>query len=170
LDFQLGCAANAQALIPSPDQFTYFQGGGFDRSLLSFMQVDRFGNVNVSRLAAKPHVTAGAGGFIDITARARNLVFSGYFTAGGLGPGFEGGELRIVKEGRARKFIADVEHVTFSGRRALAQGQQAVYITERCVLRLETHGLTVVEIAPGVDLERDVLGQSNISLHVSPAL
>ena len=137
LDFQFGCAANAQALIPSPDQFTYFQGGGFDRSLLSFMQVDRFGNVNVSRLAAKPHVTAGAGGFIDITARARNLVFSGYFTAGGLELAFEDGELRIVKEGRARKFVADVEHVTFSGRRALAQGQQVVYITERCVLRLE---------------------------------
>jgi propionate CoA-transferase len=129
LDFQFGCAANAQALIPSPDQFTYFQGGGFDRSLLSFMQVDRFGNVNVSRLAAKPHVTAGAGGFIDITARARNLVFSGYFTAGGLELAFEDGELRIVKEGRARKFVADVEHVTFSGRRALAQGQQVIYIT-----------------------------------------
>jgi acyl CoA:acetate/3-ketoacid CoA transferase len=170
LDFQFGCAANAQALIPSPDQFTYFQGGGFDRSLLSFMQVDRFGNVNVSRLAAKPHVTAGVGGFIDITARARNLVFSGYFTAGGLELAFEDGELRIVKEGRARKFVADVEHVTFSGRRALAQGQQVVYITERCMLRLETDGLTVVEIAPGVNLERDVLAQSDIPLRVSPTL
>jgi propionate CoA-transferase len=170
LDFQFGCAANAQALIPSPDQFTYFQGGGFDRSLLSFMQVDRFGNVNVSRLAAKPHVTAGAGGFIDITARARNLVFSGYFTAGGLELAFEDGELRIVKEGRARKFVADVEHVTFSGRRALAQGQQVIYITERCVLRLEADGLTVVEVAPGVDLERDVLGQSDIPLRVDPSL
>jgi len=170
LDFQFGCAANAQALVPSPDQFTYFQGGGFDRSLLSFMQVDRFGNVNVSRLAAKPHVTAGAGGFIDITARARNLVFSGYFTAGGLELAFEDGELRIVKEGRARKFVADVEHVTFSGRRALAQGQQVIYITERCVLRLETDGLTLVEVAPGVDIERDVLAQSNIPLRVSPTL
>ncbi len=170
LDFQFGCAANAQALVPSPDQFTYFQGGGFDRSLLSFMQVDRFGNVNVSRLAAKPHVTAGAGGFIDITARARNLVFSGYFTAGGLELAFEDGELRIVKEGRARKFVADVEHVTFSGRRALAQGQQVIYITERCVLRLETDGLTLVEVAPGVDIERDVLAQSNILLRVSPTL
>ncbi|MFL5801636.1 MAG: acyl CoA:acetate/3-ketoacid CoA transferase [Roseiflexaceae bacterium] len=170
LDFQFGCAANAQALIPAPDQFTYFQGGGFDRSLLSFMQVDRFGNVNVSRLAAKPHVTAGAGGFIDITARARNLVFSGYFTAGGLELNFDNGELHIVKEGRARKFVADVEHVTFSGRRALTQGQHVVYVTERCVLRLERDGLTVVEIAPGVQLERDVLAQSDIPLRVSPAL
>jgi acyl CoA:acetate/3-ketoacid CoA transferase len=170
LDFQFGCAANAQALIPSPDQFTYFQGGGFDRSLLSFMQVDRLGNVNVSRLAAKPHVTAGAGGFIDITARARNLVFSGYFTAGGLELAFENDGLQIVKEGRARKFVPEVEHVTFSGRRALEQGQKAVYITERCVLRLESDGLTVVEIAPGVDLERDILGQSAIPLRVSPTL
>ncbi|HEY3227636.1 MAG TPA: acyl CoA:acetate/3-ketoacid CoA transferase [Roseiflexaceae bacterium] len=170
LDFQFGCAANAQALIPSPDQFTYFQGGGFDRSLLSFMQVDRFGNVNVSRLAAKPHVTAGVGGFIDITARARNLVFSGYFTAGGLELNVDNGELHIVKEGRARKFVADVEHVTFSGRRALTQGQHVVYITERCVLRLERDGLMVVEIAPGVNLERDVLAQSDIPLRVSPAL
>jgi acyl CoA:acetate/3-ketoacid CoA transferase len=170
LDFQFGCAANAQAIVPSPDQFTYFQGGGFDRSLLSFMQVDRYGNVNVSRLAAKPHVTAGVGGFIDITARARHLVFSGYFTAGGLELALEGGELRIVQEGRSRKFVADVEHVTFSGRQALVQGQEVVYITERCVLRLEPDGLTVVEIAPGVDLERDVLAQSEIPLRVSPRL
>ena len=170
LDFQFGCAANAQAIIPAPDQFTYFQGGGFDRSLLSFMQVDRYGNVNVSRLAVKPHVTAGVGGFIDITARARNLVFSGYFTAGGLELALEGGELRIVQEGRSPKFVADVEHVTFSGRQALVQGQQVVYITERCVLRLEPDGLTIVEIAPGVDLERDVLAQSDIPLRVSPML
>jgi propionate CoA-transferase len=170
LDFQFGCAANAQAIVSSPDQFTYFQGGGFDRSLLSFMQVDRYGNVNVSRLAAKPHVTAGVGGFIDITARARNLVFSGYFTAGGLELALDGRELRIVKEGRSRKFVADVEHVTFSGRQALVQGQEVVYITERCVLRLEPDGLTVVEVAPGVDLERDVLAQSEIPLRVSPRL
>jgi acyl CoA:acetate/3-ketoacid CoA transferase len=170
LGFQFGCAANAQAIVPSPDQFSYFQGGGFDRSLLSFMQVDRHGNVNVSRLAARPHVTAGVGGFVDITAHARNLVFSGYFTAGGLELAFEDGLLRIVKEGRTRKFVDEVEHVTFSGRRAQAQSQQVVYITERCVLRLEQDGLTVVELAPGVDLARDVLGQSAIPLRVSSDL
>ena len=82
LDFQFGCSANAEAIMPSPQQFTYFQGGGFDCSLLSFMQIDAEGNVNVSRLAAKPHVTAGCGGFVDITARAKRIVFSGYFTAG----------------------------------------------------------------------------------------
>src|SRR3712207_6488753 len=82
LDFQFGCSANAEAIMPSPQQFVYFQGGGFDCSLLSFMQIDGEGSVNVSRLAAKPHVTAGAGGFVDITARAKRIVFNGYFTAG----------------------------------------------------------------------------------------
>ena len=170
LGFQFGCAANAQALIPSPDQFTYFQGAGFDRSLLSFMQVDASGSVNVSRLAARPHVTAGAGGFVDITARARQIVFSGTFTTGGLELDLAGGALSICREGRARKFVPTVEQVSFSGRRALAQGQQAVYITERCVLKLLPDGLTVTEIAPGVDLQRDVLGQAEIPLLVSPDL
>src|SRR5690606_14985322 len=82
LDFAFGCAANAEALMPSPHQFTYFQAGGFDASLLSFLQIDRSGSVNVSKLSARPHVTAGAGGFVDITARARKIVFSGFFNAG----------------------------------------------------------------------------------------
>jgi len=168
--FPFGCAVNAQAIVPSPDQFTYFHGGGFDRGLLSFMQVDQEGNVNVSRLAARPHVTAGAGGFIDITAQGRNLVFSGYFTAGGLELALEEGRLRIVKEGRTRKFVRQVEHVTFSGRRARANHQSVMYISERCVIQLEPEGLTVVEIAPGVDLQRDVLGQSDARLRVSPNL
>jgi acyl CoA:acetate/3-ketoacid CoA transferase len=170
LGFQFGCGVNAQAIVPSPDQFTYFQGGGFDRSLLSFLQVDRHGNVNVSRLAARPHVTAGVGGFVDITARARHLVFSGFFTAGGLDLALEDGQLRILREGRSRKFVAEVEHVTFSGRRARELEQRVVYVTERCVLSLEPAGLTVVELAPGVDLERDVLGQAEVQLHVSPEL
>src|SRR6266700_294827 len=82
LDFQFGCAANAEAIMPAPHQFTYFQGGGFHASLLSFLEIDRQGSVNVSKLGFKPHVTAGAGGFVDITARARKIVFSGFFTAG----------------------------------------------------------------------------------------
>jgi len=168
--FPFGCAVNAQAIVPSPDQFTYFHGGGFDRSLLSFMQVDQDGNVNVSRLAALPHVTAGAGGFIDITAHARQIVFSGYFTAGGLELALESGKLRIVKEGKARKFMRAVEHVTFSGRRARVNQQDITYITERCVIKLDPTGLTVTEIAPGVDLARDVLAPVDIELRVSPNL
>jgi propionate CoA-transferase len=168
--FPFGCAVNAQAIVPSPDQFTYFHGGGFDRALLSFMQVDRDGNVNVSRLAARPHVTAGAGGFIDITAHARRLVFSGYFTAGGLELAIDGGKLRIVKEGKARKFTRQVEHVTFSGRRARANAQDVLFVTERCVIRLERDGLTVIEVAPGIDAQRDVLAQADCELRVSPNL
>ncbi|HEU0115041.1 MAG TPA: hypothetical protein VFQ80_10215, partial [Thermomicrobiales bacterium] len=170
LGFQFGCAANAQAIVPSPAQFTYFQGGGFDRSLLSFLQVDREGNVNVSRLAARPHVTAGAGGFIDITARARHIVFSGYLTAGGIELSLDDGRLSIRKEGRTAKFVPEVEHVTFSGRIARERGQDVTFVTERCVMRLRPEGIVVTEIAPGVDLERDVLAQIGFPARVSPDL
>ncbi|MAS38313.1 MAG: acyl CoA:acetate/3-ketoacid CoA transferase [Anaerolineaceae bacterium] len=170
LDFQFGCATNAQAIVASPDQFTYFQGGGFDRSLLSFMQVDQHGSVNVSRLGAKPHVTAGIGGFIDITANARSIVFSGFFTAGGLELDVVDGQLRIVTEGRFPKFVPQAEEITYSGRRGVELGQNVTYVTERCVIKLLPQGLTVTEIAPDVDLNRDVLGQAGIDLRVSDDL
>jgi propionate CoA-transferase len=170
LDFQFGCAANAQAIVPSPDQFRYFAGGGFDRCLLSFLQVDQAGNVNVSRLAALPHVTAGVGGFADITASAQRMVFSGFFTAGGLELALGDGGIRVVQEGRVRKFVRQVEHVTLSGRRVRRMGREAMFITERCVMRLDPDGLTIVEIAPGIDLERDVLDQAGFSLHVDANL
>jgi propionate CoA-transferase len=170
LNFAFGCASNADAIVPSPDQFTFFQGAGFDRSCLSFLQVDQEGNVNVSRLAFRPHVTAGCGGFVDITSTARALLFCGYFTAGGLDLRVEEGRLRILKEGKNRKFVPEVEHVTFSGRRARQLKQDVLYITERCVLRLEPEGLTIIEIAPGVDLKHDVLAQADIPLRVSERL
>lgn len=170
LGFQFGCAANAQAIMPSPVQFTYFQGGGFDRSLLSFLQVDVEGNVNVSRLRDKPHVTAGAGGFIDITTRARNLVFSGMFCAGRQQIDLEDGRLTIRDDGKVAKFVPEVEHVTFSGRMARERGQNVTFITERCVIRLLPGGLTVTEVAPGVDLRRDVLDRLEIPLQVDARL
>jgi propionate CoA-transferase len=166
LDFQFGCASNAEAIVQSPHQFTYFQGGGFDMSLLSFLQIDRFGSVNVSKLGARPHVTAGAGGFVDITARARRIVFSGYFTAGAALE-IADAALKITREGRVRKLVGEVEQVTFSGARAVAQGQEILYVTERCVLRLDRDGVTVAEIAPGVDLQADVLAQSEFPLRVA---
>jgi acyl CoA:acetate/3-ketoacid CoA transferase len=166
--FVFGCSANAEAIMPSPYQFIYFQGGGFDVSLLSFMEVDSAGNVNVSRLAAKPHVTAGCGGFIDITAHGRKLVFSGFFRAGGLELDVGGGRLAIKREGKFPKFVPTVEHVTFAGARAV--GREIIYVTERCVIRLLPQGLTVVEIAPGIDLDKDVLAQSAIPLKVAPDL
>ena len=170
LGFQFGCAANAQAIMPSPAQFIYFQGGGFDRCLLSFLQVDAAGNVNVSRLRGKPHVTAGAGGFIDITAKARNLVFSGTFSAGRQEITVEEGRLTIRQDGAVAKFVPDVEHVTFSGRMARERQQQAMFVTERCVIRLRPDGLTVTEIAPGIDLHRDILDRVPIQLRVSEDL
>jgi acyl CoA:acetate/3-ketoacid CoA transferase len=165
LDFQFGCASNAECIVPSPYQFTYFQGGGFDASLLSFLQIDRDGCVNVSKLGVRPHVTAGAGGFVDITARAKKIVFSGFFSAGA-DLAVEGGALAIRREGKVRKLVPAVEHVSFSGRRAVEQGQDITYVTERCVLMLTRDGVAVTEIAPGVDLQRDVLGQADFPLLV----
>ncbi|RXG93235.1 acyl CoA:acetate/3-ketoacid CoA transferase [Bradyrhizobium vignae] len=168
--FAFGCAANAQAIFPTPQQFTYFQGGGFDSSFLSFLEVDAFGNVNVSRLAARPYLTAGCGGFVDITANARKIVFSGYFMAGGLKVSAGEGRLRIQQEGKIAKFIPEVSHVTFSGRRAVDRGCEVTYVTERCVLALRPSGLTVVEIAPGVDLERDIIARAGTPLIVADDL
>lgn len=169
LDFKFGCASNAEAIMPSPHQFIYFQAGGFDASLLSFLQIDRHGSVNVSRLSARPHVTAGAGGFVDITARAKKIVFSGFFNAGAKLSIANGG-LRIDQEGKVKKIVAEVEHISFSGKRAVAQGQDIIYVTERCVMKLTPDGLMVTEIAPGVDLERDVLAQSEIPLIIAKDL
>lgn len=166
LDFAFGCASNADAYMPSPYQFTYFQGAGFDASLLSFLEIGRDGSVNVSRLSFRPHVTAGAGGFVDITARARKIVFSGMFNAGAK-LAIADGRLVIEKEGKLKKLVNEVEHVTFSGRRAIEQGQDITYVTERCVMKLTPEGLVLTEIAPGVDLERDILGQSEFPLIVS---
>jgi acyl CoA:acetate/3-ketoacid CoA transferase len=155
--------------MASPDQFQYLQGGGFDRAMLSFLEVDADGNVNVSRLAARPHVTAGVGGFVDITARAKRIVFSGYFTAGAQ-VAIEDGHVKIVKEGKHQRFVPQVQHVTFSGRRARELGQEVVFVTERCVIRLLPEGLTVTEIAPGISMARDIIGQTSVDLRISPDL
>ena len=169
LGFAFGCAANADAIVPSPAQFTYFQGGGFDVALLSFLQIGRDGSVNVSKLGAKPYLTAGCGGFIDITAHAKHIVFSGFFSAGAKLEVGEG-RLKIVQESRSRKLVDAVEHVTFSGAMARRRGQKIRYVTERCVIDLLADGLTVREIAPGVELKRDVLDQAAFALKVDPQL
>lgn len=169
LDFKFGCASNAEAFVASPHQFSYFQAGGFDCSLLSFLEIDAEGSVNVSRLTATPHRTAGAGGFVDITARAKRIVFSGNFNAGAK-MRLEDGKLVIDREGKIAKIVPKVDQVSFSGRRAIAQGQQITYVTERCVMRLMSEGLTVTEIAPGLDLQRDILDQASTTLRVADDL
>ncbi|MFC2969227.1 acyl CoA:acetate/3-ketoacid CoA transferase [Acidimangrovimonas pyrenivorans] len=165
--FAFGCASNADAFMPSPNQFTYFQGGGFDVSFLSFLEVDTEGNVNVSKLGKKPYLTAGCGGFVDITAHARKIVFSGWFEAGAqIALSADG--LRVEKPGKFTKMVAQVEHVTFSGARALATGQDVLYVTERCVMRLTENGLVATEIMPGIDPERDIVAASEGRVTVAP--
>jgi acyl CoA:acetate/3-ketoacid CoA transferase len=167
LDFKFGCASNAEAFVASPHQFCYFQAGGFDCSLLSFLEIDADGSVNVSRLSATPHRTAGAGGFVDITARARKIVFSGTFNAGAK-MALSDGRLVIEKEGRIAKFVPKVDQVSFSGLRARAQGQDITYVTERCVIRLAEDGLVITEVAAGLDIKRDILDQAATPLRVAP--
>ena len=167
LDFKFGCSSNAEAFVASPQQFTYFQAAGFDATLLSFLQIDRKGSVNVSKLSKRPHVTAGAGGFVDITSRARKIVYSGYFNAGAK-LSVAGGKLVIDKEGRIAKLVKELEQVSFSGPRAVRQGQDVTYVTERCVMRLTAEGPIVTEVAPGVDLRSDILDQAAFPLGVSP--
>ena len=169
LEFQFGCSSNAEAIVPSPYQFTYFQAGGFDCALLSFLQIDAQGSVNVSKLGVHPHVTAGAGGFVDITARARKIVYSGFFNAGAK-MDIVDGKLRIEKEGKVKKLVRQVEHVSFSGPRGVMQGQDVTYITERCMMKLAAEGIVVTEIAPGVELQSNILDQSEFPLIVSPQL
>ncbi|MEP2028577.1 MAG: CoA-transferase [Paracoccaceae bacterium] len=164
--FAFGCASNADAFMPSPQQFIYFQGGGFDVSFLSFLEVDVEGNVNVSKLGKKPYLTAGCGGFVDITSRAKNIVFSGWFEAGAKIDLTED-SIDITAPGKFTKMVDEVEHVTFSGRRAREQGQNVIYVTERCVIRLTGNGLLATEIMPGIDPQKHIVGPSKGRVQVA---
>ncbi|HEY5333273.1 MAG TPA: CoA-transferase [Solirubrobacterales bacterium] len=149
-----GASVNFQAMIPAPDMIDFFHSGGLDFAVLGFAQIDRHGNVNVSKFGG---TVMGSGGFIDISQGARKAIFCGTFTAGGLDVAVEDGRLALKAEGRTEKFVADVDQITFSGPESLRQGQVTAVVTERAVFELRPEGLTLIEIAPGVDLERDVI-------------
>ena len=151
LDF--GAAVNAQAIIDHASMFDFIDGGGLDVAVLGMAQCDALGNINVSRFSGR---LVGCGGFIDISQQSKKVVFVGTFAAGGLAVAVEGGRLTIVQEGRHPKFVAAIDEITFSGRVASAEEREVLYVTERCVFRLGARGLELAEVAPGIDVERDI--------------
>lgn len=149
-----GIFRNMRAVIPMPDQFAFYDGGGLDMAFLSFAQLDEEGNVNVHRLAGK---IMGTGGFVNISANSKKIVFGGTMTSGGLKVEIRDGKVHILQEGRFRKFVKNVDEITFSGKVAKRQNKPVLYITERCVFRLTQEGVELIEVAPGIDVETQIL-------------
>jgi propionate CoA-transferase len=151
-----GAGFNYQAMIDQPDMFGFYDGGGLDIASLSFAEVDAEGNVNVHAFEGR---VRGPGGFPNISARTPRINFVGTLTAQGLELRIDGDGVRVEAEGSLPKFVGRVREVSFNGRLALERGQQVRYVTDRAVFALEGDGLVLTEVAPGIDVERDVLGR-----------
>ena len=162
-----GASVNARAVVDMPAQFDFYDGGGLDISFLSFAEFDQDGNVNVHKFNNK---IMGTGGFVDICQNSKKAIFAGTLKAGGLRERVEDGAIHIDQEGRFIKAVEKVPEITFNGREAVARGQEVIFITERAVFWLTEEGVVLTEIAPGVDLERDIVGQMAFRPIISPDL
>lgn len=162
-----GAATNAEAILDQPYQFDFYDGGGLDIAFLGWAQVDPKGNVDVSLFSE--HL-AGAGGFINISQNTQRVVFMGMFCAGHLDAQVLGGKLSIACEADTKKFVNSVEQITFNGMDGVARHQSVLYVTERCVFRLTDAGLELIEIAPGINLDIDILAHMGFRPALSPQL
>lgn len=162
-----GASVNMKAAIDMPSQFDFYDGGGLDICFLSFAEVDRMGNVNVHKFNGK---SMGTGGFINICQNAKKVIFLGTLKAGGLKVKIEDGRVNILQEGRFVKFVEQVPEITFNAVNAAKEGKQVLYITERGVFQLTTEGIELTEIAPGIDLEKDILAHMAFKPLISPNL